>query len=260
MVRADTVESSRRYLSTFRTHVLDPVTTAVKRAERERRELETEREAFEAFATRIREIPAVQATAVPSPGSPALCETTSDHHDLLRDAYEETVMDVSHYDSVYGESIGENVVAEYGPEFASLFDPSNGVSFTDTHQEALVEATHCRIEERTWFSSALANEVSSLRTARRTLESTLDALDSTVVPDWYHDQFRTRIDDLLEERQTDIGSHPPLSRFDGHDLCEYLYADEPWSYPVLTAIGRLLDSVLVRSGTETTPSPSVTGG
>lgn len=247
MSHTDTVEGSQHYSSTFRRHVLDPVTTAENVVERERREVEREREAFDAFATRLADIPTVSGIDSPSPERPALLTVSTDSDDDLRAAYEETVMDVSHYDTVYGESIEESLRAEYGPEFASLFDPSSSVPFADYHRESLVRATRARIDERSRFERLLDDERASLRTARRTMESTFENLDSTIVTAWYREEFDARLDELLEDRQSHIQDNPRLSRFDGHCFHEYLYADEPWTYPVLVAVGRLLDSVVVKS-------------
>lgn len=247
MAPVDVTESPRLYLSVFRSHVLEPFPTATTRVEQERNEIEREREAFQEFAERTRTLPTVSQTPSASCGTTVLGDGPSDRVERLQEAYEETVMDIPHYDAVYGESIGENLLAEFGPEFASLFDPSSGVGFTEYHRDALTSATRVRIEERERFEAVLDGERASLRTAKRTLESIIDDLDSTVVDDWYREEFFTRVDDLLSARQSDLGSRPTHSRLDGHDLCEYLYADEPWSYPVLTAGGRLLDSVVVRS-------------
>lgn len=247
MVPADTVENPHQYLSTFRTHVLDPIETATTHVDRERREIERERDAFEEFATRVKALPTVSGTPSPSGGTPVLAERPSNKVELLQEAYEETVMDISHYDTVYGESIGDNVVAEYGPEFASLFDSSNRISYTEYHKETLVTATRVRVEERTQFGTVLERELESLRTAHRWFESTLEEFDSTIVPDWYHERFETQLEGVLEARQSDIGNLQSRPGFDGHGLCEYLYAREPWTYPVLTAGGRLLDSIVVRS-------------
>jgi hypothetical protein len=40
-----------------------------------------------------------------------------------------------------------------------------------------------------------------------------------------------------------LDDRPQRSRSDGHDLCHYLYANQGWIYPVLTAVARLRNPV-----------------
>ena len=243
----DTVPHSRYYIATYRNHILDPVSTATNRVEQEQRELERERDAYTEFATRVESISSVEADPSASCDPPLLTKSPTSSTDDLRQAYEETVMAVPHFDSVYGESVGEHLVAEFGEEFATLFAASSTVSFAASHKERLLAAITTKVEERDRFLTTLEDERESLLTAYEELESILADLDSPIVPSWYRDQFEARIDEILDARQNVIQRRPSLAPFDSHDLCGYLYRDNSWTYPVLTALGRLLDTTVKRA-------------
>jgi hypothetical protein len=215
--------------------------------ERERTEISLERDGFEAFADRVDDIP--QA----SPRDPALpaCTRTvakpaADETNALRQAYADTVMAVPHYDEIYGESVREHASAELGPELAGLLNSSRPVPLPKTHKEALVAAAERQAAERDEFCSTLDGEMDSLRSRRHELTTVLNELETSVVPSEHRQRFEDRLTRTLRARQSTLGSQPSLSHIDGHNLCSYLYEDEPWTYPVLTAVARLLDSVTMR--------------
>jgi hypothetical protein len=56
-------------------------------------------------------------------------------------------------------------------------------------------------------------------------------------------EFEGTLDDLAQSRQSLIQRRDPTSRTDGHDICEYLYRDAEWTYPVLTAVTRFRTTV-----------------
>lgn len=246
MAELDTQSRPRQYLCTLRQHVLEPISAAEAIAEQERNEVALERDAFEQFAERVTDISPVSPQTPSLLAGTVLTEPSTDGTEVLRRAYTETVMDVSHYDEVYGEPAVENTVAEFGPEIASLFQPTSGLSFTEPHKRVLITATEQRATERDEFCDALDSELESLRSMRRDLTTVLDELDTSVIPSWYHEQFEDRVTDILHARQSKLRTRSPMSYLDGHNLCTYLYCDDDWTYPVLTAVARLLDSITVR--------------
>lgn len=236
----------RQYLSILRRHVLEPVLTAESIAERERTEVADERDALEAFADRV------EAIAPVSPRPPALragsvaTEAVGSQTETLRREYEETVLAVPHYDDEYAESVAENAVAEFGPELGSLLSTTSRTSFTESHKGALVAAVSQRASERDEFCDRVDAEMRSLASVRHDLTRVLDDLDTSIVPVWYRDQFEEQVGEILRTRQSTLGARSTASYHDRHSLCAYLYPDEPWTYPALTAVARLLDSVSVR--------------
>lgn len=237
---------SRQYLHILRQHVLEPLSTAERKAKQERDEIDLESEAFEQFATLVEEIstdsPKVTVPAVRN----VIDEPSSKKTGKLRKAYRDTVMNVPHYDDVYGEGITENLTAEFSPELAGLLQPNSGISFTAHNKDALIAAAEQSAEERSEFRDSLESELDSLELMKGKLTMLLENLDSSIVPAWYYQEFDDQLGTILRTRQSTLGSRSSPSHLDGHDLCEYLYSDESWTYPVLTAVGRLLDSVHVR--------------
>jgi len=236
-----------QFLAIFRDHVTDPLATAIRRVDRERREVTTERDAFATFASRVESIPTQSVRVSPSPGPMTIADSPSGSDDALRKAYAETVMAVPHFDPVYGEAMGENLVAEFGGEFAQLFHDSGGVPFSATHKQALLQATQSRVKDRERFGEALDAERESLASSREKIEEMLATLDSTSIPVWYADGFRGVIEDVIAGRQRTIHTRPSQPHSDGHELCEYLYTTPAWTYPVLTAAGRLLDVITIEA-------------
>ena len=238
--------SSRQYLHILRQYVLEPISTAKRSAEQERDEIDLESEAFEQFTTRIEEISAGPPKETVLPARNIINQSPPKNTCKLRSAYRDTVMAVPHYDDVYGETIAENLSAEFGPELAELLQPNSGISLTDHNKNALIVAAEKSVQERTEFSDSLETEVDSLESMNQKLTALLDNLDSSIVPSWYRQEFDDQLGEILRTRQSTLGGRSSLSHLDGHDLCEYLYSDESWTYPVLTAVGRLLDSVHIR--------------
>jgi hypothetical protein len=253
MAKADTNPRQRQFHSIFRHHVLAPVRAAESRVERERTEIVAERDAFEQFAKRVADVPPVSPRAQVRPiGTRTVVNPSNEANvrrqtaEALRRAYADTVVAVPHYDDVYGEPVVENAAAEFGPELARLLVPSDGAAFVRRHKEALVGAAERGVTEREEFRGILDTEIDSLRASRRELTAVLDELETTTVPSGYRTQFEDDLTRTLRARQSTLASQPTLSHLDAHNVCTYLYDDEPWTYPVLTAVARVLDSVTVR--------------
>lgn len=246
MTSVTTCPKSTQYLTILRQHVLGPITTASTITAQERTEIADEQNAFEEFKTQVEQIPALSRKRPVGPSATAIDELPTNRAETLCTAYKDTVMDVSHFDDVYGKSLGENLVAEFGPELASLFQSSSGVSFTAYHKDVLLAAIEQRVQDREACQTQLDAEKEALTTLRRDLTSILDELDTSILPSWYQPQFNEQVEKLVSTRQEMLASRSPRSRFDGHALCEYLYATESWTYPVLTAVGRLLTAIDVQ--------------
>jgi hypothetical protein len=160
----------------------------------------------------------------------------------LQQAYRETVMDVPHYDDVYGESLKTNVAAELPPDVAGLFqDPADQIT-PDQKTRIRAAATNARASRET-LAANLADEQESLATAYDELDAVITQLDGPQVPGSYTAQFQATLTKTIQTRQELLDNRPHRSRADGHDLCHYLYTDQGWTYPVLTAVARLRSAV-----------------
>lgn len=246
MAELDTEFGPRHHLAVLHRHVLGPLSRALDVADRERTELAAEGDAFADFARRVERIPADSGSEPRQRVGDGLRAAPSQRTEDLRRAYRETVMAVPHYDDVYGESLATNAAAELGPDLAELVRAGSRVSFTPSHRSLLLGAAEKQARERETCRASVDGELDSLRSMRRELSDLLDTLDTSVVPAWYRSEFETRLDSIHADRQETIYGRSMPAALDSHTLCEYLYRDQVWTYPVLTAVARLRSSVVFR--------------
>jgi hypothetical protein len=238
----DRTDSDTALVSVLRGQVLDPLADAQAVVQRETTEIDAEREAFEQLAQRVTTIETVPDRQ-PKPQAHTLTvKSQFQAAGQLREAYRETVMNVPHYDDVYGESLETNVAAELPPDVAVLFqDPADQIT-PDQKTRIRAAATNARASRET-LAANLAAEQESLASTHDELEAVFTQLDGPHVPGWYTAQFEATLTNTIQTRQEILDDRPHGSRSDGHDLCQYLYADQGWTYPVLTAVTRLRSAV-----------------
>jgi hypothetical protein len=239
MATAPTDEHGRWFLDTFRRYVLDPFETAAAALDREEAELSAERDALTAFDETIAQIdPADAGRRTP------LVQPRTDGGDpceAVLATYEETFVAMDHYDDVYGEPLLESVAQEFGRDLAEALSPNTPVSFSAQVKQTLRSAVQRGVRDRTALLSCVESEQESLTERRRDMVSIVESLDSSVVPEWYRDQFQTDVTAVLSERQHTLQDR--TQAFDNHDFCAYLYEETPWRYPVLASVARLVESV-----------------
>lgn len=254
-----------------------PEATATVREERTR--TEAERDAFKQFAQLIAatdpteprlERPPVRprqadrgAVAVATGGSSAA--SSNDSLQEVRDAYRETVMATAHYEEEYAESLEENVAAEFGPEIARAV--TDGGTVTPQLRDRLLECGLRASKERALFLQTLEEERESVADARRTLRDVHERVEAVeeslhrrsvreLVEAWRRlEEAEETCTAVLVERQSRLHAmadrRPPLS------LQAYLYAAQPWTFPVLNdgldsgsrirrAKGRVIDALCER--------------
>lgn len=245
MARVDGDTPRWRYRQSVREHVREPLRAALAHVQREQEEINAERAAFEHFAERVGTISPVGTTGpVASADGPQL--HTDDHagekRAAVREAYEETVMDLDHYEDVYDEPLLVNVAGELSAEIAEGLRDEADLSYTEHLQSVICAAATDAAERREKFQERLANERDSVEAAREAIRDVTESLDGSGLPQWYRPSFDAHLDELETRRQEHLQSLAAYRRT-GHDLCEYVYEDEPWTYPVLTAVARLRHSV-----------------
>jgi hypothetical protein len=220
---------------TLREHVLEPLSTAESLVESEHAEVEAERRAFVRFADRVGGIETVSRR--PTGAGPARTLTGSPPRrvERVRSAFRETVMSVDHYDSVYGESLVEHAATELSADVATGFRRETGTRFTEFYKSTLVSAVEEAVSRRERLRDQLDEELAALDRGRENLEGILDRCDGPGPVEG----VESDLDDLAERRQALVQRRDPLSGTDGHDLCQYVYADAEWTYPVLTAVTRV---------------------
>jgi len=248
-----------------------PDARAVLRRERER--AGDERDAFARFARRVANIDATAAQGYapgggganrgpgPGVGTLALSGTAGSPPDdrvaQARRAYRGTVMSVGHYEEEYGESLSENVSAEFGESVAIALEGAE--AFTPGLRRTLVDGAETARDRRNSLVRAIEKEEATLRTAAGTLsdvESDVEAVaDGGSTLSLSFEQLMDRwgrlydmeqeCEAVLAERQESIqsGYGVPL-RLDGPiTLQEYLYDSLPVTHPVLAEATRVIEAV-----------------
>lgn len=174
----------------------------------------------------------------------------------VRQAYEETVMAVPHYDDDYGEPFEKHVRAEFGDDVAAAI--AGGSALTPPIKQALLRSAAASREERTAFLRTLSTEGDSLAAAsddlaaierrigrienQRRLQQSFPELTET----WEElGELEGECQSILERRQDQIqrGGSGANWRDDGHSLCAYLYEPLPVEYPALADGALLLDRI-----------------
>jgi hypothetical protein len=250
-----------------------PDARAVLRDERER--AGDERDAFARFARRVTDIDATAGQGYaaggnganqgvpgsgPGPGTLALAggggKPPDDHVAQARRAYRETVMSVPHYEEEYGESLAENVSAEFGESVAIALEGAD--AFTPGLRQTLLDGAETARDRRNSLVRAIEKEEATLREAAKSLSdvesdvesieggSTLSLSFEQLMDRWGHlYDLEQECEAILEERQETLrsGYGVPL-RLDGPiSLQEYLYDSLPVTHPVLAETTRLLEVV-----------------
>ena len=192
----DLTDSDSALTSVLRGHVLNPLTDAQAVVQREATEIDTEREAFDQLAQRVTIIETVPDLR-PEPQAHTLrVESQLQATDQPREAYRETVMNVPHYEDVYGESLETNVAAELPPEVAVLFQESADQITPDQKNRIRAAAMNARASRET-LTANLVDEQESLATAYDELDAVITQLNEPHVPGWYTAQFEVTLTNTI---------------------------------------------------------------
>lgn len=234
--------------------VMTRIPDAIDDISEEQAQISNERDAFEEFAQRVASFQPTEshlsafsaqqqqnpnlgvATMVQNGNSLSTNQLTN-----VTDAYQETVMALSHYESVYGEPLPENMSKELGPEVAQSVIA--GDVLTSNLQSTLYTKSLRAAKERADFLHHLQTERESVQTARQKLRDIHNAvaeIDDSLYPRPISEvvQSWNRLEDLESEcksvfitRQSAIQSTPGSGNH--HFLQNYLYHSRGWTFPVL---------------------------
>lgn len=224
----------------------------------------TERDALARFADRISglDVSSVDLNADYSQQPPAQTlvapASAATESQLARacEIYRETVMGVPHYTEDYDDSLSESLAIEFGPEVATAM--TTGDHLTPHLRDRLVKATQEVRESRHALLQGLNSERSALEAADEDLtrlgadiDDVLSARsfdswtneDLVVARDHLHTHER-ECDQLVVDRQATLHEQrvPSTHRID-LEFAEYLYQSLPVTYPVLTDIASLAETL-----------------
>jgi hypothetical protein len=239
------------------------IAAAIEALEAEQRIVSAEKRAFEAFRARLSNLdcttPSTNAPAATAAGPSTLVDTGGAPSEALRRirvAYRETVMDVPHYESEYGDSLVENLTAEFGSDVARCLVAGTGL--TPILYEGLLDAAEQATTERRRFLAVLRRERESLQRIetelddceRRAVElidristasesGTLGRLDGELA------DLERQCESLSSRRQETIHgrSFTAFSGVDDGSLSGYLYEDCETSFPALADISRCVETI-----------------
>lgn len=240
MGKVDNDVSKSKYLHSLCEYVLSPVETAIDHVDIELRAVEAEQAAFEQFAERVRELnvtvpPVTSPTMVAEGGGCSLRDVQS--------LYRECILNLDHFED--NKNTFEDIHEEFGPDIAHQVHTSNAGGMSPQFKRILVDSATSSAYQRQTLRARLQRERESLVKARSDVSELVGELSSVIIPRWYRGKFVERLNDIAACRQEELHRHGPLGRIDTEGFCEYLYGSEPWSYPALSSVARLRESVVV---------------
>ncbi len=229
----------------------------------ERRRTDEEARAFDRFGRRVAKLEAtagqgpVGGQRVPAAGTVAAATaSTPDDRNLraIREAYRETVMSVDHYEEEYGETLAENLAAEFDDEVATAV--ADGGQLTPGLKRLVASCAFEARDRREEFGEVLTNEIEALEASEGALsavDAELDDLDRKPLLDHSYGELEDAYDRLweleadvesvIDDRQREIQSGETVGgRFtDQWAMYGYLYRPLSTLHPVLSEGTTLLE-------------------
>lgn len=219
--------------------------------------------AFRRFRTRLVSIePSGHSTATvgTSAGGMSAVGTRQSKPDTslraVREAYQETIMAVPHFEAEYDDSLEANMSMEFGPELGTQI--ATGTCLTPQLYEALLTTSKGARDERETLLPALERERESLRSVRNTLDdcerrgAALGANARRTTDPVRLDSIDERLAEIESDCETAAAtrqqllhgrSAAALSGIDGTSLARYLYGDCSVTCPALAEIVACLDTI-----------------
>lgn len=177
----------------------------------------------------------------------------------VRGAFAETVRSHSVADLDADEPLLATIREELGDAVAVALSPKTDHEFTPRVASAIGSAVDDRIAELAVFDRTLEREAASLRSAHEVIREITDWLataDETPLSTLGFDDLRRRhgalaerietCESLLADRQADLDRTASRGASVGirhRSVTAYLYADFPVSYPVLSTVARLVETL-----------------
>lgn len=245
-----------------RTTETDPrLAAAAAELERERRRATDEIDAFRRFESRVRSI---DPEVPPRRETEGFARTVAFEEDCessealaeVREAYEETVMAVPHYEEDYDDTYAESLRAEFDASLATALVDGN--SFGKRCRAMLLSATAEAKTARQSLLAAVADEKDSLTAATNKLETIIESLDTLSEQPLAGESFgaldayRARLEQLtrnceavLRRRQEAVFDQRRAVWLpaDAPDIARYFYQSLDIDYPVMAVIADLLDRI-----------------
>lgn len=228
----------------------------------ERSRTATERQAFARFARQVARLDPSRSAQQLAPADGVVAAASVSSHsppdrglEAVREAYEETVMDMPHYEDEYAEPMARHIREEFGEEVATAV--TDGGQLTPQLKQVLVDRAREAAAERERLMQRLDREAEALEAAEEQFGSITAELDEAegaslqdreferLVDEWNRlGELESRLSRLLGRRQETIETNELSSRGDGQQsLYDYLYRDLDARFPILADGAVLADRV-----------------
>ena len=241
------------------------VRSAIEIVTTDRDRTTSERKAFTRFSDRLSEFSVAGVASKTNPPRHTPTQAALDQTSISRSEsqitrvcklYRETVMGVNHYSEEYGDSLGESITEEFGSETAATL--ANTDHLTPQLRDRLLEASTRAQKSRHALLQGLKHEHSALQNADETLSELgadlNDILSAQSLQTWPDEELTTAKKNLHErerecnrlatDRQTTLHEQRvPSTHHIDLEFIEYLYRSLPVTYPVLTDITSLTDTL-----------------
>ncbi|MFC4551294.1 MULTISPECIES: DUF7260 family protein [Halorussus] len=231
-----------------------PLGPALEATERELEWLDEEVEAFEAFLDSVETIRTragdADGTSRPSSLPAAGQEFSADPapFEAVRDAFEETVFAVDHWESAYSErTVPEAMESEFSAELAEVLRRPRGTEFSPFVANKLRAEVEEAVHDRTRSRDFVAEEATHLRTLAAELGEVLELVRFVVDGDGSFEDRRAAVEtayetleELAETHQAYLaGCEDAAERL----LTGMVYADLETEYPGLSAVASVRRTV-----------------
>jgi hypothetical protein len=216
-----------------------------------------EKDAFTAFRRKIEQIQPATAESIPETVSTRRATTSGTHEFMkVQNAYESTVMAVSHYTEDYDDTYTESLSEEFGPDVAALL--TEGTMFDTRCKRILLSAIGDALQRRKLLLEVIKQEEESVATAREQLALIRDEvaeIESESFGDCTFGSLEALYSrlgvleqhcaDCLETRQHILNQQRDefAWQIDALDFLIYLYGTLDVDYPVLASIADLSDRI-----------------
>jgi hypothetical protein len=184
--------------------------------------------------------------------APNLSATTADSRTstgTVRDLYQSTIMDVTHYEDEYGEPFVRNCAIEFSPEIATALQQDQGL--VPPLKNQLIQASQKAYRGRTRFLKEIEHERSSLKSIDDQLTKLGSNCDDILIvrsfSEWADEkllnaqrkaqEYEQECQHLVDERQTVIRDHRSVGDRQSEDtFTKYSYDSLSVTYPALADI------------------------
>lgn len=230
----------------------------IETARTERRKVTDERHAFSWFYKRVQALSATTAEKRRSPRTlrkiePIVSTSTPDSGlEAVERAYEETVMNVPHYEVEYGDTPRESIATEFGEEVAVAITQSTQLQ--PPIRQGILDAVEQARNERKRFATVLDREISALADAYAAVDqisADLRRLNDRPLAEHSSgelsavreklDTLKRECDELAADRQAELRRQQRSLSLPSErpDIATYLYEEDERTYPILATVAEL---------------------